>query len=240
MPPRKAPLTGALAGVTRVTSGCLAPSREIAPASAVLRPPPIHARSGALAWRRRLPRSTPIASQRKLQEQMAKIDKLETRVAALKASKDETAAAHGKALFDLAAEHMLWRKRYRTLTAKHNRWVADVKETNLELNSDQNSDLLNLLAEAATLAEETDRQERADAAQAAIAVLQSRQALEDAKKRNEAADETYRNAKAVEHAAAMREEAVAEVEAALAERELTVAAEEQAISLREASAEDAS
>ena len=137
---------------------------------------------------------------------------------------------------------MLWRKRFRTLEKKHNNWVAKVNDSKNALTSDENRDLLAILAEAAEwdqIARLEEHKEKEDAAAAAKAVVESRQALEDAQKRKAAAEEALQDAQTRGAAAVAREEAVLVRETAMAVRHEAMARQEKALTDKEAALAEA-
>ena len=221
MAPKVVILKGAIA------QRCGDPSRA-AGQIAVVRP------AAASAARRAQPpiqhRSSPNACARKIEDQREKIERLE-------GEKDEFRILLSNAIAVNTAEDMYWRKRFRSMKAQHNRWVADLKKTNAMISDAQDTDLLSLLAEAAdwdTAAKAEEQQEREEATAAAAAVLESRKALEDAKQRNDAATKALADAMAREAASVVREEAANARAAVASAREAEIARKEKDLLIKTA------
>ena len=189
-----------------------------------------HVRPLAASSRQRssaAPRSASNASLRQIQELEKENAILGGQLAAEKASHEETSGVLALKVQEIFAEDMLWRKRYRTLKAKHNRWIKGWQHE-----STISEDLLGVLLEAAAMDDEAKKQEQAEreeATRAAQAVFASRQALQDAMQRQEVADQALQDAIEREAAAAARELAVvAREEAAVAREEAALRQAEEA------------
>ena len=138
-----------------------------------------------------------------------------------KAQAVEAKALHGESVLKYAAEDWLYRKRYRTLKAKHGRWVADFKATK-DKSIAKDRDLLDILAEAAAWdaeAKVTSDAERAAAksAAAACAAVAAETKLRDAEIKETAAATLLSEA-------LLREAAAKKAQAAVAANEVATAA----------------
>ena len=170
-------------------------------------------------------------------KQEKQIESLKEQVEKVKAEYDETSALHAKEVFTNVAEDMFWKKKYRTLKAKHNRWVKQVKTSDLKLSTVQEDNLEALLAEAAKwdeAAREQEAREKEEASAAASKLLESRKSLEASRLRQAAANAVLQAAKDLEEEAAAREAAAVTREAAAIAREEAAVAREETTAAREA------